>query len=255
MEWKDKGLIIGVRRHGENSLIVEMMTENHGRHMGLVRSGRSTTMRAVLQPGNSCQIVWRARLEEHLGLFQIEAEELRAAKLMAWPLGIYGLQTLAGHLRLLPERDPHKGLYHASNVLLDHLGEAERAARLLMRFELQLLEELGFGLDLSSCAATGMRDELIYVSPKSGRAVSRAGGEPYKDRLFSLPWFLLPKQLRPEEPDSNQADYGQQALDDGFKLIFHFFNRHVYGPRGIKPPVERDGFISRVKKALDADHI
>ena len=168
MDWQDEGLILGVRRHGETSAIIEMMTENHGRHMGLVRGGRSSRMRPILQPGNSASVTWRARLEEHLGTFSVEENDLRAAALMETPVGIYGIQTLANHLRLLPERDPHINLYNASLVILEHLNEPEIAASLMVRFEITLLEELGFGLDLASCASTGVTRELVWVSPKSG---------------------------------------------------------------------------------------
>ena len=181
MEWRDEAVILGVRRHGEGSVIVEVMTPAHGRHMGLVRGGRSSRMRALLQPGNSVEVTWRARLDEHLGNFAIEADRLRAAMLMETPMALNGLQLLAAHMRLLPERDPHAALYHAALVILDNLDEPEKAARLVIRFELALLEELGFGLDLASCAATGDNRELVYVSPKTGRAVSRTAGAPWAD--------------------------------------------------------------------------
>ena len=129
MDWKDQGLILGVRKHGETSAIIEVMTAAHGRHMGLVRGGRSSRQRPVLQPGNSVLLEWRARLEEHLGTFTVEGQSLRAAQLMELPLGIYGLQTLAAHLRLLPERDPHPGLYEAALVVLEHLDEVKGKAK------------------------------------------------------------------------------------------------------------------------------
>lgn len=248
MEWKDDCLILAVRRHGETSAILEMMTAGHGRHLGLVRGGRSSRQRPVLQPGNSLSIVWRARLEEHLGTVQVEADTLRAASLMENPVGIYGLQTLAAHLRLLPERDPHPGLYHAALVFLDHLDDPEKAARLMIRFELELLEELGFGLDLTQCAATGTRADLAWVSPKSGRAVSREGGRPWENQLLRLPQFLLPEHARPSDPASRLA-----MVEDGFRLAFHFLDRHVYGPRAIKPPEERAGFIRRILREMAVD--
>lgn len=243
MEWKDDGLILGVRRHGETSAIVEAMTCEHGRCMGLVRGGRSSRLRPLLQPGNSVSLVWRARLEEHLGTFQVEAQTLRAAGLMEAPLGIYGIQTLAAHLRLLPERDPHAGLYHAALVMLEHLDDAERAARLMIRFELALLEELGFGLDFSRCAGTGSTRELVFVSPKTGRAVSRQAGEPYADRLLALPDFLLPEAFR-TRPAPHAGD-----LSRGFELAAYFLDRHVYSVRGIAAPEARAGFIRRIVSA------
>lgn len=249
MEWKDKGLILGVRKHGETSAIVEVMTESHGRHMGLVRGGRSSRFRPVLQTGNTVDLVWRARLEEHLGTFQVESDTLRAAQLMELPLGIHGVQTIASHLRLLPERDPNAGLYRAAQIILDNLDEPQKAARLLISFELALLDELGFGLDLTECAATGERDELVWVSPKSGRAVSRTAGAPYENQLLALPDYLVKNALV-----QSAAEFVKPAdwhLQSGFKLSHHFLNRHCYGPRGIAPPHEREGFIKRILNALE----
>lgn len=251
MEWSDKGVILGVRRHGETSAIVEVMSEAHGRHLGLVRGGRSSRMRPVLQPGNSVSLDWRARLEDHLGVFRIEGETLRAAALMESSLGIYGLQTLAGHLRLLPERDPHAGLYRAALVMLDHLDEPEKAARMLIRFEIALLEELGFGIDLSECAATGSRADLVWVSPKSGRAVSREAGMPYSDRLLPLPDFLLEEKNRPPRSNAETGLDARRRLREGFDLALYFLERNVYGPRGIRPPDERAGLIKRILRSLE----
>ena len=185
MEWQDHGLILGVRKHGETSSIVELMTEHHGRHLGLVRGGRSKRMRPVLQPGNSVIANWHARLENHLGTYSLEADQLRAADLMASQSAIYAILTLSAHLRLLPEREPHTGLFRAASVLVENLEHPEIAASLLVRFELAILEELGFGLDLERCASTGTMHELIYVSPKSGRAVNAQAGKPWHRRRFA----------------------------------------------------------------------
>ena len=242
MEWKDEALILGIRRHGEGSVIVEAMTRGHGRHLGLVRGGRSAQMRSVLQAGNSVQVTWRARLDEHLGNYAVEAETLRAAGLMQTGLGLYGLQTLAAHLRLLPERDPHASLYEAALVMLGHFDEPRKAARLMIRFELALLDELGFGLDLTQCAATGATSQLAFVSPKTGRAVSRAGAGPWADRLLALPAFLSASSSL-EEGDAS-------PLEQGFRLTGHFLARNVWEPRGIRPPDEREGFMRSVTKAL-----
>ncbi|MFZ1816045.1 MAG: DNA repair protein RecO [Rhizobiaceae bacterium] len=240
MEWKDDGVILSARRHGESSAILEVMTRDHGRHMGLVRGARSARMSPVLQPGNSVSLVWRARLEEHLGNFIVEADVLRAARLMETGLGLYGLQTLAAHLRLLPERDPHRAMYDAALVLVENLDEFEKAARLMIRFEIALLEELGFGLDLSRCAATGSRENLIYVSPKTGKAVSAEAGRPWAPKLLPLPSYLA--------PDSRSAPFSLDAVRDGFALTAHFLARDVWTPRGFMPPDERAGFIRHVMK-------
>ncbi len=178
MEWRDEGLIIGVRRHGEASTIVEAMTRAHGRHLGLVRGGRSARLRATLQPGNTIGLVWRARLDEHLGSFAVEPLALRAGRLMGSALALAGVNYLAALMRVLPERDPHEAVYQAASLIADALDDGALAPTLIARFEAQILAECGFQLDLSRCAATGVTDDLVYVSPKSGRAVSAAAGAP-----------------------------------------------------------------------------
>ena len=190
MEWRDEGIVIGLRRHGETSSIVEAMTRAHGRHMGLVRGGRSPRLGAALQPGNSLGLVWRARLDEHLGAFRVEPLSLRAGRLLSSALALAGLGYLGALLRLLPERDPHEGLFDALSVIVDHLDDPSLAPALVARFEARILSESGYALDLEACAATGAREDLVYVSPKSGRAVSASAGAPWRDRLLPLPAFL-----------------------------------------------------------------
>ncbi len=241
MEWRDEGIIIGARRHGETSLILEVMTPGHGRHLGLVRGGRSRRMQPLLQAANRVALTWHARLDEHLGMFQVEPIEMNAARLFSNAVAVYGLQTVAAHLRLLPERDPHPNLFQSLSLLLEHLEDAQAAAELMARFELLVLDELGFGLDLTRCAATGVQDDLVYVSPKSGRAVSRAAGEPYRDRMLALPAFLRRgTRLRGDTA----------AYRDAFTLTGFFFSRHVYEPRGIEPPETRASFVAALVRAL-----
>jgi DNA repair protein RecO (recombination protein O) len=234
MEWTDEGIILGVRRHGETSVIVELMTPAHGRHLGLVRGGISRRIKPYLQPGNSVRATWRARLDEHLGNYLIEGTALRADRLMASAAASYCMQTLAALLRLLPERDPHLALYDALGLIVEHMDEPSIAAPLLVRFELQLLAELGFGLDLGACVVTGETEDLIYVSPKTGRAVSRAAGEPWKDRLLSLPSFL----------NSNNSSAYAGDVSAGFALTEFFLLRRVYEPRGLALPEARAAFLA-----------
>jgi DNA repair protein RecO (recombination protein O) len=233
MEWADEGIVLGVRRHGETSVIVELMTAGHGRHLGLVRGGISRRMKPYLQPGNGVRAIWRARLDEHLGNYSIEGTALRADRVIASAAASYAMQTLAALLRLLPERDPHLALYDALCLIVDHLDEPSIVAPLLVRFELQLLAELGFGLDLGACAATGEADELIYVSPKSGRAVSRAAGEPWKEQLLPLPGFL----------NGNRSSADADDVAAGFALTEFFLLRRVYEPRGLALPESRAAFL------------
>lgn len=239
MDWRDEGIILGTRRHGETSAILEVMTAAHGRHLGLVRGGRSRKQQPVLQAGNRVELIWRARLDEHLGTFQVEPLEHNAARLFASAAAVHGLQMLAAHLRLLPERDPHATLYRTLAIVLEHLDHPENAGELLVRFELLVLEELGFGLDLSRCAATGQPDDLAYVSPRSGRAVSRQAGTPWQDRMLVLPDFLSPGSR-------SAADLAD--LETAFLMTGYFLNRHVYEPRGIAEPEARTGFLAALRK-------
>lgn len=241
MDWTDEGIIIGTRRHGETSAIVELMTRDHGRHLGLVQGGRSHKMQPLLQTGNRVTAGWRARLDEHLGNYSLEPVTFAAARLIESRLALSGVQLIAAHLRLLPERDPHPQLFEMLCVVLDCFDNAALAGELIARFEIKLLDELGFGLDLEECAATGKREELIWVSPKSGRAVSREAGAPYADRLLALPQFL-----RAAPGGGANAD----ELDAAWRLAGFFLNRDVYGPRGIEPPDARASFIATVGKTV-----
>src|SRR5271170_3176774 len=241
MEWTDDGIVLGVRRHGESSAIVELLTRDHGRHLGLVRGGAGSRMRPLLQPGNSVRAVWRARLDEHLGYYAIEGTRLRAATVLASSFAVYGVTHLASLARLLPERDPHQDIYDRLQHILDDFDDAGEAAVHLVRFELAMLTELGFGLDLENCAATGETTELIYVSPKSGGAVSRQAGEPWRDRLLRLPPFL-------RQDGSGRNAWSDQDLRDGFRLTGLFLLRHVLEPRGQGHSDARDGFINAVAR-------
>jgi DNA repair protein RecO (recombination protein O) len=241
MEWTADAIVLGVKPHGEGSVILEVMTAEHGRHLGLVKGGRARRMQPVLQPGNTLQVTWRARLDNHLGLFAADLVTARAARLMESAVGVYGVQVLAAHLRYLPERDPHPSLFQAASVILDHLEDPRDAARLLVRFELALLDELGFGLDLSACAATGATTDLAYVSPKSARAVSRAAGLPYHDRMLPLPDFLL-APMRGDPPPASD-------LLDALRLTGFFLERHVAGPRAVPLSPARAQIEERVRKA------
>src|SRR5262249_33567747 len=173
MEWIDEGIVLGVKRHGETSIILELMTRAHGRHLGLVRGGSGPRMRGILQSGNAVRATWRARLDEHLGHYLVEPANLRAAGFMDRAHALPGVTHLAAMCRLLAEREPHVALYDALEAILDRLADSRAVAPLVACFELDFLAELGFGLDLAACAATGTKDDLIFVSPRSGRAVSR----------------------------------------------------------------------------------
>ncbi|MDL2399994.1 DNA repair protein RecO [Rhizobium mayense] len=243
MQWHDQAIILGVKRLGETSVIAEVMTRDRGRHLGLVRSGRSRAMQPVLQAGNLVEVTWRARLHEHLGEFRMEPVRLRAARLMETATAVYGVQAMGALLRLLPERDPHPHLYDALDVILENLQNPMDAGELFVRFELAVLNDLGFGLDLTACAATGVRDDLAFVSPKTGRAVCRSAGLPWADKMLALPPFLAAGSVEAADCESLAA---------AFHLTGFFLHRHVYEPRGIEIAAARDGFIQAALKALNA---
>jgi DNA repair protein RecO (recombination protein O) len=242
MQWTDEAIVLGVKRHGETSVILELMTHEHGRHLGLVRGGGGTRLRGVLQPGNALRATWRARLDEHLGHYTVEGINLRAAGFLSAAHALHGVTHLAALCRLLAEREAHAGIYDALDGILDRLGEQRAAAPMIARFELGFLAELGFGLDLSSCAATGATGDLIYVSPKSGRAVSRAAGEIYRDRLLRLPEFLQTG----DEPGS------AGDLADAFALTGFFLERHAFTPRGLTVPEARARYIAALTSLVQA---
>jgi DNA repair protein RecO (recombination protein O) len=239
MQWTDDGLVLGARRHGETGVVLELMTAEHGRHLGLVHGGRSRRMQPVLQPGNLVRAVWRARLDESLGSLAVEPLESATARLMGSRLALYGVGHVAGLLRLLPERDPHPGLFAMARVLIAHLHDAAVAPALMVRFEVAMLAELGFGLDLGACAATGSNDYLAYVSPKTGRAVSAEAGEPWRDRLLGLPDFLVD---RPDRTGLNAP--GPEDVRQGFTLTGYFLDQRVWRPRDLPVPEERTRFVA-----------
>jgi DNA repair protein RecO (recombination protein O) len=235
VEWIDIGIVLGARRHGETSAVVELMTREHGRHLGLVRGGSGARLKPVLQTGNLVSATWRARLDENLGYYVVEAMDLRAASFLSAAYALYGLHHLAALCRLLPERDPHQPVFDLLEHTIAGLGTPLAAAALVAQFELQLLAELGVGLDLESCAATGATADLIYVSPKSGRAVSRQAGEPWREKLLVLPPFL--------GTDGERSTPSPAQLRDGFALTGFFLARHLYEPRGEPLPAARRQFI------------
>jgi DNA repair protein RecO (recombination protein O) len=241
MEWTDEGIVLGIRRHGEANAIVELMTRGHGRHLGLVRGGAGSRMRPVLQPGKSVSAVWRARLDEHLGTYAVEGLQLRAGSFLTASHAVYAVTHLGAMTRLLPERDPHEEVFHRLQAILDHVDDAVLTAALVVRFEIALLSELGFGLDLDQCAATGSSSDLAYVSPKSGRAVSAAAGEEWRDKLLTLPEFLR------GEADARPT---LAELGAGFALSEFFLARNVLDPRGMTMPEARQNFIAAVARVV-----
>ena len=241
MDWSDEGIFLSAKPLGEANAVAELFTLGHGRHLGLVRGGRSRRMRPLLQPGNLLRATWRARLSEHLGGFNVELIEAHAGRILDDPRALAAIGSIAGLARLLPERDPHPALYAATLQILRSFDDGGLWPALLVRWELQLLQELGFGLDLSECAATGVDADLAYVSPRSGRAVSRDAGQPYCSKLLKLPAFVI----------DEEAPAGEGDVVAGFALTGHFLERDVLEPHGLTMPQARErliGLLARPSK-------
>lgn len=242
MEWQDQGLVLSTRRHGERDAILEVLTAEHGRHLGLVRGGRSSRQAPALQPGNRVQLAWRARLEDHLGHFTAETLESRAGLVLTDALALQAVTHLALLIRLLPERSPHRAIFEAADAICALLGRTDLLGPVLVRFELLILSDLGFGLDLSCCAATGTDEDLVYVSPKSGRAVSAEAGRLWADKMLKLPGFLLGDPRPRSEPGD--------AVADGFALTGYFLERHFFEPRGLRHAGGRAQLIANLLSRL-----
>jgi len=238
MDFTDDAIVLSARRHGEANAVLSVLTREHGRHMGLVKGGTSRRQRPMLEIGNRLKVTWRARLEEQLGNFTAEQVSAASAVLLQDPLKLAALASACAIADIvLPEREPHEDIYQATAVLIDALtGEGVAWAADYVRWELALLTALGFGLDLTKCAVTGDKEGLAFVSPKTGRAVSRAGGQGYADRLLPLPAFLL----APHEPDRSD-------LLAGLRLTGYFLDSHVlHGPVTDKRMEARSRFIDRL---------
>ena len=239
MHWSDEGVILSVRAHGEAAAVLEVFTRQHGRHLGLVHGGRSRKLRPVLQTGNHIDTEWKARLADNLGHFTVELRKGFAAQVMDDPAALAAMTSIASLARLLPERDPHPNLFEVTLFVLGFLEDGHVWPALLVRWELVLLEELGFGLDLATCAATGSSEHLIYVSPRSGRAVSADAGEPYRDRLLTLPAFLRGRL---------SGNVTREDVEAGFALTGHFLETRVLRPRGMEMPEARTRLLSYLRR-------
>ena len=231
IEWCESAIVLDARPHGEASVVATLLTESHGAHAGLVQAARGRRGGGI-QPGNRVTARWRARLPEHLGNYTIEAEANGAAILMDQPLRLLALQSACSLVAVsTPEREPHPGLYEATLALIETLpGPAWDAA--YVAWELGLLRLLGFGLDLTRCAATGLNDQLTYVSPRTGRAISESAAEPWRARLLRLPGFLI-GQGAADPPD----------IADGLALTGHFLERVAFAATHSPLPAARTRFV------------
>lgn len=225
IEWRDQGAILKVRKHGETSAIVEVFTATQGRAAGVVRGGTSRKTAPILQPGAQVDVVWKARLEDHLGSFTVEPVRSRAAQVMSDRVALAGLNAVTGLLSfVLPEREAHPALYDRTIQLLDLLGQGDVWPLAYLQWEVALLEETGFGLDLSACAATGAVDDLRFVSPRTGRAVSRDGAGDWADKLLPLPPIML-----------GQGAGDVAEIISALSTSGHFFEHHLAPSLGDRP--------------------
>ena len=217
MEWRDQGILLSTRRHGETSAIIDVFTPSHGRHSGIVRGGASKKTAPFLQPGAQLDVTWRARLESHIGTFTVEPIRSRAAAALGTRQALAGLNAVTSLVAYaLPERQAHSALYAQTQALLDLLGQNEIWPLAYLRWEVTLLEELGFGLDLSACAVNGGANELSFISPRTGRAVSRGGAGEWASKLFPLPQCLL-----------GQSPQDDAEICEALAITGHFLQKNL----------------------------
>jgi len=242
MEWRDQGILLSARSHGESAAIIEIFTPTHGRHMGFVRGGAGRKIAPILQPGAQLDVAWRARLDDHIGTFAVELIRSRAVQSMSDRLALSGLNCVTALLSFgLAERDPYPNLYTQSARLLDLLDQPELWPLAYLGWEMQLLEALGFGLDLTCCAATGSDQNLVYVSPRSGRAVSREGAGDWADQLLALPPCML---------GQGSADDKEVAL--ALRTTGHFLHHNLAEQMLHKPvPEARVRFLDQLVRRIN----
>ncbi len=238
MEWSDEGIVLSARPHGEGGMVVSLLTRTHGRHAGFVPGGGSRRARPVWQIGNVVEAAWRARLAEQLGNYSGELREPHAARVLDDAMELAGLSAACATVdAALPEREPHPAMYEGFHAFLMALGH-EGWPAIYVRLEMGLLQELGFGLDLEKCAATGATEDLAFVSPKTGRAVSRGAAEPYKGKLLALPGFLSTGGLPSDDTELRQ----------GLDLTGFFLERHVFWPHNKPLPPARARLIESLHR-------
>ncbi|MEK9645521.1 MAG: DNA repair protein RecO [Alphaproteobacteria bacterium] len=240
MNWSDEGIVLSARKHGESAAIVTLMTRDHGRHAGLVRGGAGSRARGLYQTGNLLSADWRARLSEHLGTYTCELVRPYAAGLLTERLPLRALASAAALVeRLLPERAPHPETYENLIRLIEVLTGGNGWLTAYVHWELDLLGDLGYGLDLSCCAATGSTEDLVYVSPRTGCAVSAGAGAPYREKLLALPAFVTSETVSPDAA----------AVLDGLRLTGHFLERCAKEADAGDLPDARGRFMEGIRRS------
>ena len=229
MNFEDVGIVLSVRKYGERAGLIELLTKNHGRHIGLARNYQSKNNQPILQPGNAISFIWKARLSEHLGTVTFELDTSRSWKLINNRVRMVVLQTLISHLRMLPERESFPEVFKRTSSILDFTCDDSNLIKDLIIWELFILEQLGYGVDMSECAVTKSNQDLKYISPRTGRAVTKEVGEPYKSKLIEIPEFI----------------FGGNTLNDvelkkGLLLTEFFLKKDLYKPLQLNLPMFRD---------------
>jgi len=238
-EFHEEAFVLSARSHGDTGVVVDLLTETNGRHAAYVAGGASRKMKPFLQAGARVIADYRARTSDHLGSARLEAVGEGPSALFDDPLALTGLAAAAAVAQgALPEREPHPGAFLAFEALMGAFIIPEVWPAIFVRFEAGLLEDLGFGLDLSRCAATGTMDDLIYVSPRTGRAVSREAGAPYADKMLALPPFML----------GAQAGLGEGDVGAGLELTGHFLEQFVFHPQNRPIPPARVWMVDKLRE-------
>ena len=244
MEWQENGYVISTRKYGENAVILDAFTRERGRFQGLVRGGMGRSKRSLLQVGNLLKLNWRARIEDQLGQYQVEAIKLNTGYIISSKLAPLGLSSICELLKILPDRQAYAQLYDSFETVLTHLVEDDNWLPLLIKWQIGFLQQMGYGLDLSQCAVTGTVDNLRYISPKTGRAVCEDVGLPYKGKLFVIPPFIY-------------GDYEQEITADhlfeGFKITEFFLKKHIYNVQNLPFPEAQKLLSDRVFKLTQID--
>ena len=246
--WSDQGIVLSARPHGEGGAIVALLTENNGRHAGYVHGGMSSKKRAMLEPGSLVSAEWQSRVSDNLGTYALEPEKGLSTEILQDSLKLAALLSACSLCdAALPEREGHAGLYHGLVALINML-EAEHWGAVYVMWEIQLLRELGFRLELDKCAGGGDADTLIYASPKTGRAVSKAQAAPYKEKLLELPNFLRPEKAR------RQCDIQEDVLT-GLKMTGYFLEHWAFThhTKGIPEPRQlfEERYHALVQRSID----
>ncbi|AKK20666.1 DNA repair protein RecO [Candidatus Liberibacter africanus] len=240
MHWQDDAIVLGIRSYGEKNVILEVMTRQHGRHLGFVRNGQSLYMRPILQAGNLVRVNWRSRLAQDLGEFRLEIIESHCAKLLSSSLFLYGLQSVIPLFRFLPERESCLDLYKMLNIFLNFHSDPYVIGKIFIQIELMLLKNIGFGLNLTKCIVTGVNHDLLWVSPKSGGAVCRSVGLPYAQKMLALPSFLL----------EEQQTIDSESIKSAFQLTGYFLDKYALQHNIIHCSIPRKNFLNKLLELL-----